>query len=178
MLNSLCNSDILVENKLFATLDTSTRKVYIPGAGQVVVSDTVGFLRKLPHHLVASFKSTLSIIRDAQLLIVVLDASSYWADQQSKTVHDVLRELEADTLPQITVFNKIDLVDDPFTKKKLSLEYPDAHFVSTFSKDDMASLKKLVGKEVVQFEKERKVAEINTRSLKRKHILRIEQIKV
>lgn len=160
LLNSLCGSDILVENKLFATLDTSTRKVYIPGAGQVVISDTVGFLRKLPHHLVASFKSTLSIIKEAQLLIVVLDASSYWADQQSKTVHDVLRELEADTLPQLTVFNKYDLVDDPFIRKKLSLEYPDAHFVSTFNKDDMARLKKIIGKEVVQFEKYKKVAEI------------------
>lgn len=160
LLNSLCGSDILVENKLFATLDTSTRKVYIPGAGQVVISDTVGFLRKLPHHLVASFKSTLSIIKEAQLLIVVLDASSYWADQQSKTVHDVLRELEADTLPQLTVFNKYDLVDDPFIRKKLSLEYPDAHFVSTFNKDDMARLKKIIGKEVVQFEKDKKVAEI------------------
>ncbi|MBN1600662.1 MAG: GTPase HflX [Chitinispirillaceae bacterium] len=160
LLNSLCGSDILVEDKLFATLDTSTRKVYIPGAGQVVISDTVGFLRKLPHHLVASFKSTLSIIKEAQLLIVVLDASSYWADQQSKTVHDVLGELEADTLPQLTVFNKFDLVDDPFIRKKLSLEYPDAHFVSTFNKDDMARLKNVIGKEVVQFEKEKKVAEI------------------
>lgn len=160
LLNSLCGSDILVEDKLFATLDTSTRKVYIPGAGQVVISDTVGFLRKLPHHLVASFKSTLSIIKEAQLLIVVLDASSYWADQQSKTVHDVLGELEADTLPQLTVFNKYDLVDDPFIRKKLSLEYPDAHFVSTFNKNDMVGLKKLIGKEVMQFEKEKKVAEI------------------
>jgi GTP-binding protein HflX len=160
MLNSLCGSDILVENKLFATLDTSTRKVYIPGAGQIVISDTVGFLRKLPHHLVASFKSTLSVIREAQLLIVVLDASSYWVDQQSKTVHDVLRELEADTIPQMIVFNKIDLVEDPFIRKKLSIEYPDALFVSTFNKSDMAELKSLIGKEVLHFEKEKKVAEI------------------
>jgi GTP-binding protein HflX len=160
MLNSLCGSDVLVENKLFATLDTSTRKVFIPGSGEVVISDTVGFLRKLPHHLVASFKSTLSIIKEAQLLIVVLDASSHWVDQQLKTVQEVLKELGADTLPQVKVFNKIDLVEDPFIKKQLSNEYPDALFVSTFNKEDMNALKTLIGKEVIHFEKEKKVAEI------------------
>jgi GTP-binding protein HflX len=160
MLNSLCGSDVLVENKLFATLDTSTRKVFIPGSGEVVISDTVGFLRKLPHHLVASFKSTLSIIKEAQLLIVVLDASSHWADQQLKTVQEVLKDLGAETLPQIRVFNKIDLVEDPFIKKQLSNEYPDALFVSTFNKDDMNVLKTFIGKEIVHFEKEKKVAEI------------------
>ncbi len=160
MLNSLCGSDILVENKLFATLDTSTRKVYIPGAGEVVITDTVGFLRKLPHHLVASFKSTLSVIRDAQLIVVVLDASSFWVSQQVQTVNDVLKDLEAEDIPQLSVFNKIDLVDDPFVRKQLSIDYPDALFVSTFNKADMMELKTQIGKEVVQHEKDKKVAEI------------------
>jgi GTP-binding protein HflX len=160
MLNSLCGSDILVENKLFATLDTSTRKVYIPGAGEVVITDTVGFLRNLPHHLVASFKSTLSVIQDAQLLIVVLDASSFWVSQQAQTVNEVLGDLEAQGIPQLRIFNKIDLVEDPFVKKQLAIDYPDAIFVSTFNKEDMAELKSLIGKEVVRHEKDKKVAEI------------------
>jgi GTP-binding protein HflX len=160
MLNSLCGSDILVENKLFATLDTSTRKLYIPGAGEVVITDTVGFLRKLPHHLVASFKSTLSVIQDAQLLIVVLDASSFWVAQQVQTVNDVLRDLGAEGIPQVLVFNKIDLVEDPFIKKQLSIDYPDATFVSTFNKEDMVELKSLIGKEVVRYENDKKASEI------------------
>jgi GTP-binding protein HflX len=160
MLNSLCGSDILVENKLFATLDTSTRKLYIPGAGEIVITDTVGFLRKLPHHLVASFKSTLSVIQDAQLLIVVLDASSFWVAQQIQTVNEVLKDLGAEGIPQIRVFNKIDLVEDPFVKKQLSIDYPDATFVSTFNKEDMVELKSLIGKEVVRYENDKKASEI------------------
>jgi GTP-binding protein HflX len=160
MLNRLCGSDILVENKLFATLDTSTRKVYIPGAGEIVITDTVGFLRKLPHHLVASFKSTLSVIQDAQLLIVVLDASSFWVAQQAQTVNDVLHDLGVEGIPQMRVFNKVDLVEDPFVKKQLSIDYPDATFVSTFNKEDMVELKSLIGKEVVRYENDKKAAEI------------------
>ncbi|MCX7727697.1 MAG: GTPase HflX, partial [Chitinispirillaceae bacterium] len=78
--NALCNSSVLVEDKLFATLDTTVRRSFIPGVGNIVVSDTVGLLRKLPHHLVASFRSTLMEAAEADLLLIVMDASSVWSE--------------------------------------------------------------------------------------------------
>ena len=120
ILNALCKSEVLVEDKLFATLDTSSRRAFIPGVGNIVMSDTVGFIRKLPHQLIASFKSTLSVVSESDLLILVMDASSEWIDQQLQTVHNVLNELNADKIPSILVFNKIDLIEDPFLRKRLS----------------------------------------------------------
>lgn len=166
LLNALCGSQVLVENKLFATLDTATKRSYIQGAGNIIISDTVGFLRKLPHHLVASFRSTLSVASEAELLLVVLDASSCWVDQQYSTVENVLKELNADKIPKLIVFNKIDLVDDPFTKKKLVLDYPDGIFTSAFEKNDIVSLKKRIGDEVIEFNKRMKRDEIIYRQTK------------
>lgn len=160
ILNGLCGSQVLVENKLFATLDTATRRAYIPGSGTIVISDTVGFLRKLPHHLVASFRSTLSVVFEAQLLLVVVDASSEWVDQQLKTVNSVLKDLNADSIPKLLVFNKMDLVEDPFMRKKLSLSYPEGIFVSAFSKEKLASLKEQIATAVNNYEKEKKMIEI------------------
>ncbi|KMQ50471.1 GTP-binding protein HflX [Chitinispirillum alkaliphilum] len=160
VLNALSGSDVLVENKLFATLDTSTRRTYIPGAGSIVISDTVGFLRKLPHHLVASFRSTLRVVSEAQLLLVVLDASSEFFDQQLATVEKVLEELKAEKIPKILVFNKFDLVQDPFTRKKLSLAYPEAMFVSAFSKEDMDRLKERISEYIKQHKREEQAESI------------------
>lgn len=160
LLNSLCGSDVLVENKLFATLDTATRRAYIPGAGTVVISDTVGFLRKLPHDLVASFRSTLSVAAESDLLILVLDASSEWVDQQLETVNAVLAELGAQDVEKMIVFNKVDLVDDPFIRKKLQIAYPDSLFVSSFSKEDMVELRNLIAEVVVDQEQRRRAESI------------------
>ena len=160
LLNAMCGSEVLVENKLFATLDTATRRAYIPGAGSIVISDTVGFLRKLPHQLVASFKSTLSVVSEAQLLLLVMDASSEWTKQQLKTVQGVLSELNAGDIPLLIVFNKIDLVKDPFIRKRLTLAYPEAVFVSAFNKKDIAILKEQIAQAVVNFEKEKQIAKI------------------
>ena len=160
LLNTLCGSEVLVENKLFATLDTATRRAYIPGAGPIVISDTVGFLRKLPHQLVASFKSTLSVVSEAQLLLLVMDASSEWTEQQLKTVQSVLSELNAGDIPLLIVFNKMDLVKDPFIRKRLTLAYPEAIFVSAFNKKDITILKEQIAKAVVNFEKEKQIAKI------------------
>ncbi len=160
ILNGLCGSQVLVENKLFATLDTATRRAYIPGSGTIVISDTVGFLRKLPHHLVASFRSTLSVVFEAQLLLVVVDASSEWVDQQLQTVNNVLKDLNADSIPKLLVFNKIDLVEDPFIRKKLSLSYPEGIFISAFNKEKLNSLKELIAAAVKDYEKEKKMIEI------------------
>lgn len=153
LLNALCGSTVLVEDKLFATLDTATRRSFIPGVGNIVVSDTVGLLRKLPHHLVASFRSTLSEVQEAHLLLLVMDASSTWIDQQLSTVNQVLADLEATDIPRLMIFNKFDLVNDPFTKKKLSIDYPEALFVSSFNSGDIAELKKSIASSVANFTK-------------------------
>jgi GTPase len=168
LLNSLCNSDVLVENQLFATLDTATRRTFIPGVGEIVVSDTVGFLRKLPHDLVASFRSTLSEVTESQLLLWVMDASSEWIDQQYETVRAVLSTLGAEKIPRLLVFNKNDLVKDPFSRKKIAIDYPDTIFVSAFNKEDMRLLKERIASAVLSFEREKRVSDIilqKTRSL-------------
>lgn len=168
LLNALCGSSVLVENKLFATLDTATRKCYIPGLGSVVISDTVGFLRKLPHHLVASFRSTLSVVSEAHLLILVMDASSEWIEQQMETVNNVLAELGADSIQKLIVFNKWDLVTDPFIRKKLMIAYPEGIFISAFNKEDIANLKSSISDAIINYEKEKKIEETikaKTRSL-------------
>jgi GTP-binding protein HflX len=141
LLNALCGSDVLVEDKLFATLDTATRRVFIQGAGSAVISDTVGFLRKLPHDLVASFRSTLSVAVESDLLIVVLDASSEWIDQQLETVNGVLEELGAADVEKMYLFNKADLVEDPFTRKKLQISFPNTLLVSSMNPQDMQDVK-------------------------------------
>jgi GTP-binding protein HflX len=160
LLNALCGSDVLVENKLFATLDTATRKCYLPKAGNIVISDTVGFLRKLPHDLVASFRSTLRVVSESNLLILVLDASSEWTEQQLETVNRVLVELGAGHVQKLLVFNKIDLVKDLFIRKRLSIAYPEGIFVSAFVKDDISLLKERISNAVINFEKEKKIEEI------------------
>jgi GTP-binding protein HflX len=168
LLNGLCNSDVLVENQLFATLDTATRRTFIPGVGEIVVSDTVGFLRKLPHDLVASFRSTLSEVTESNLLLWVMDASSQWIDQQHETVRAVLSTLGAEKIPRLLVFNKNDLVKDPFLRKKIAIDYPDALFVSALNKEDMRLLKERIASAVLSFEREKRVSDIilqKTRSL-------------
>jgi GTP-binding protein HflX len=168
LLNGLCGSDVVVENKLFATLDTATRRSYIPGVGEIVVSDTVGFLRKLPHDLVASFRSTLSEVTEAQLLLWIMDTSSEWIDQQFETVRAVLSTLSAEKIPRLVIFNKSDLVPDLFERKKIAIDYPDALFVSAFNKDDIRLLKERIASAVLSFERERRDSDIilqKTRSL-------------
>ena len=139
--------------------------------GPIVISDTVGFLRKLPHHLVASFRSTLSVVAESQLLLLVMDASSEWIEAQLETVTSVLASLGAEKIPRLMVFNKIDLVGtDPFIRKKLAIAYPGAIFVSAFDKDDMRVLKERIGDAVRSSQRDKQVADIiaqKTKSLAR-----------
>jgi GTPase len=166
LLNALCGSGVLVENKLFATLDTATRRAFIQGVGNIVISDTVGFLRKLPHHLVASFRSTLGVVAESDLLLLVMDASSKWIDHQFETVNTVLASLEAEKIPRLVVFNKCDLVKDPFIRKKIGIDYPDAVAVSAFNKDDMRTLKERIGAAVQSSEREKRESDIILRKSK------------
>jgi len=129
LLKSLTGADVLIEDKLFATLDSTTRKLNVDHKKQVVLSDTVGFIKKLPHQLVAAFRSTLDEVRMADLLLHVVDASHPQMEAQIKAVEDVLKELEADDKPQVIVFNKIDLISEP-DRSRLKKVCPDSILVS------------------------------------------------
>lgn len=109
LFNALTRADAYAADQLFATLDTTTRKIFLPEVGEVVLSDTVGFITRLPHDLVAAFRATLEATAEADLLLHVIDASSPGRERQIEAVEKVLNEIEADTVPQLRVYNKLDL---------------------------------------------------------------------
>ncbi|MEI7455130.1 MAG: GTPase HflX [Nitrosomonadales bacterium] len=113
LFNRLTKANVYVANQLFATLDTTSRKMYSEGAGEIVVSDTVGFIRHLPHGLVAAFRSTLEETIQADLLLHVVDASNPNRDDQIAEVNKVLKEIDAGDIPQLMVYNKVDLTEMP-----------------------------------------------------------------
>ena len=112
LMNALSDADVYVQDQLFATLDTTIRQVDINDSHQILLSDTVGFVRKLPHDLVASFRSTLKEVVDADLLLLVLDASSPQVLEHYNTIKNVLEEITAGDKRSLIVLNKIDLVED------------------------------------------------------------------
>lgn len=112
LINFLTGAGVLAENKLFATLDSTTRSFEIEQDKKILISDTVGFIRKLPHHLVASFKSTLNVVRDADLILHVIDAAHPSFEDHIEVVDATLKELGADKKTQIKIFNKVDLITD------------------------------------------------------------------
>ena len=124
LMNALTHADVYVENKLFSTLDTRTRQWPIRDFGKVLLSDTVGFIRDLPHHLVASFKATLEEARQARLLLHVVDCSNPQAEGHILAVNGVLRELECENKPTILVLNKIDRVTDMAALDVLRQHHP------------------------------------------------------
>jgi GTP-binding protein HflX len=130
LMNALTGAGVYAANKLFATLDTRTRTWTLPHWGDVLLSDTVGFIRNLPHNLVASFKSTLEEARQANLLLHVVDASHAAAEEQIKTVDSVLKEIGIETKNAILVLNKIDAVTDRSFVDVLRARYPHAISVS------------------------------------------------
>lgn len=111
LLNQLTGADVLSEDKLFATLDPTTRLLTLPGKQELLLTDTVGFIRKLPHHLIEAFKSTLEEAKYADLILHVVDVSSPEMDEQMYIVYQILQELEANDKPVITVFNKQDKIE-------------------------------------------------------------------
>lgn len=118
LFNKLTHANVYVADQLFATLDTTARRVFIEGEGQVVLSDTVGFIRHLPHGLVAAFRSTLEETAMADVLLHVVDSSSPERHDQVAEVNKVLREVGAQDIPQILIYNKIDLQDLPAGVKR------------------------------------------------------------
>ena len=112
LFNALTGSTTYVADKLFATLDPTVRRVKLAGVGEVVLADTVGFVRALPHELIAAFRSTLQEARDAELLLHVVDASDPFRDERIEQVREVLQGIGAGGVPELRVFNKIDLVEE------------------------------------------------------------------
>jgi GTP-binding protein HflX len=112
LFNRLTNSTVYTADRLFATLDPTLRRLEIPGLGPVIISDTVGFIRHLPHDLVAAFRATLEAVSESDLLIHVIDASSPAREEKVDQVNRVLSEIGASEVPQIAVHNKIDLISD------------------------------------------------------------------
>ena len=111
LFNALTNADVYVRDQLFATLDPTVRRLELPDGTEVVLADTVGFVRDLPHELIAAFRSTLQEAREADLILHLIDASDPNRWQRVRQVNSVLKQLDADRVPQIRVYNKIDLLD-------------------------------------------------------------------
>lgn len=130
LMNELAGAGVLAENRLFATLDSTTRTVELTPGREVLLSDTVGFIRKLPHRLIESFKSTLDEVRESDILLHVLDASHRAFSEHMQVVRETLAELDVRDKPTLLVFNKIDAIEDPADLLALKNEYPDAAFVS------------------------------------------------
>lgn len=130
LMNALTHADVLVADKLFATLDTRTRRWEIPEYGAILLSDTVGFVRDLPHHLVASFRSTLEEARHADLLLHVVDASDPESDRQIQTVEQVLQDVGVDCGKPILVLNKIDACNDRSQADVIRARFDDAYSIS------------------------------------------------
>jgi len=129
LFNRLTDAGVLVEDQLFATLDSTVRQLALPHGHEALVSDTVGFVRDLPHELVEAFMSTLEEISDADLLIHIVDASDPDPDHQLNSVRAVLSEIGADSVDELRVFNKIDAADE-LTVRRLRALHPEAVFIS------------------------------------------------
>lgn len=130
LLNALSNANVYVADQLFATLDPTTRRVSLSNHHEILLTDTVGFIQKLPTHLVAAFRATLEEIAEADVLLHVLDISQPTAQQQAQAVFQTLREIEADRLPIFTVLNKIDLLKDPQQTLEIMEQYPNSVAIS------------------------------------------------
>ncbi len=146
LLNLLSGSDVFVENRLFATLDPTTRLVPLTASTEILMTDTVGFIRKLPHHLVASFKSTLEEITEADIVLHVSDIASRNFHEQIDVVTDTLADLGAADKPTLMVFNKIDLLADRSVLAAMTEQFPHSVLISAKRGINILGLKEEVNK--------------------------------
>ncbi len=144
LMNALTDVGTFVQDKLFATLDTKTGVCKLENGQKVLISDTVGFIQKLPHHLVSSFKATLEEARHADLLLHVVDVSSPVTHKQIAAVESVLKELGCDNKPTIIVFNKIDVLKDVSAVPLLQTNYKDSVVISAVTHQGIAELKRRI----------------------------------
>lgn len=144
LLNTLTNSDIYAKDQLFATLDPTTRQLTLPNKQEIIITDTVGFIHRLPHQLIAAFRSTLEVVTEADLLVHVIDVSHELYKEQAAAVHEVLKEIGAETKPVITVYNKIDkLPPDSKLADRLALE-EDTVCISAAKKLNLETLQQMI----------------------------------
>lgn len=139
LFNALTNAGVLVQDKLFATLDSTSRQLKLSTGSPIVISDTVGFISRLPHHLVASFKATLMEVENADLLLHVVDCNDDRLDYYVEQVQEVLAQIKADQIPQILVLNKADELDS-IRKAFLSRRFPSAIFISALTGENLDEL--------------------------------------
>lgn len=139
LLRELTNADVYVENQLFATLDPTSRSLTLPSGKEIVLTDTVGFIQNLPHDLIAAFRATLEEANEADLILHVVDSSSAMRSEQMKVVQQVLEELGAHGKEQLTIFNKVDMLD----REEQDLLTAPGEFlrISAFNRDDLERLK-------------------------------------
>jgi GTP-binding protein HflX len=145
ILKGLAGGEVYVENRLFATLDPLTREVQVGDHATVLLTDTVGFIRKLPHHLVASFRATLEEVNDADLVLHVIDASSPMWEEQRVVVEQVLDDLGAHDRPKLVVFNKIDLLEEAdllALQERVTSLVPNAVYVTTVGEHGLDPLRR------------------------------------
>lgn len=144
LLNTLTNSDIYAKDQLFATLDPTTRQLTLPNKQEIIITDTVGFIQRLPHQLIAAFRSTLEVVTEADLLVHVIDVTHELYKEQAAAVHEVLKEIGAETKPVITVYNKIDkLSPDSKLADRLALE-EDTVCISAAKKLNLETLQQMI----------------------------------
>jgi GTP-binding protein HflX len=142
LLNQLTDAGVLVEDRLFATLDPRTRRLTLPGGETVLLSDTVGFVRKLPHQLVEAFRSTLEVVNESDLLVHVVDSVSPDPEAQIEAVRAVLAEIGADSVPELLAFNKVDVSDEA---ERLSDRHPGSVTVSALTGEGIEGLLTAIG---------------------------------
>jgi GTPase len=142
LMNALADTNVLAENRLFATLDATTRLVSVDRNKEILLSDTVGFIRKLPHKLIESFKSTLDEVRESDVLLHIVDATHPRFEDHIKVVNETLRELGALEKPTLMVFNKVDALEERGLLSALREEYPRTAFVSALRAIGLDELKK------------------------------------
>ena len=148
LLRSLTDAEVLVEDKLFATLDPTTRKFVLPNKQAILLTDTVGFIRKIPHLLVASFKSTLEEAVETDILLHLVDVSNPHAEMQAESTHEVLKELGATKRPIITVLNKVDRVENRTIIHRMKIKYPKTVEISALNKQGFDELMELMIREI------------------------------
>ena len=153
LLKALTDADVLVEDKLFATLDTTTRQFALPNHQKILLIDTVGFIRKLPHSLVAAFRSTLEEAVSADILLHLIDVSSPNAVLQAESTFEVLKQLEALGRPMITVLNKVDLCPDRLMIDRIRFKYQKTVEISALQKSGFDRLMELMSLEIAALRK-------------------------
>ncbi|MBU0895108.1 MAG: GTPase HflX, partial [Candidatus Omnitrophica bacterium] len=140
LINALTGSDVVVRNKLFATLDPTVRKLVMPNNQKVLFIDTVGFIKELPHHLVEAFKATLEEVTEADFLLHIVDASHPKAMEQAEAVYEVLKEIGAIDKPTITALNKTDKAEGRAAAESLKGRFSDPVAISAIKKDGLDRL--------------------------------------